>query len=157
GFAESVVGAFPMLNIKLVGIITTVAVAVLALVSAKAAIRAQYFIMFGIVLSLLSLYFGRPVEQSNIEMWGAVSSASSGLWAVSAVRYPAATGIMAGVPMSGELECPSKSIPNGTFAASGVAKLIYMSLVAVPATRADALTLIENPLLMRDIAYWRDA
>src|SRR5699024_12071093 len=68
GFAESVVGAFPMLNITLVGIITTVAVAVLALVSAKAAIRAQYFIMFGIILSLLSLYFGSPVEQSNIEM-----------------------------------------------------------------------------------------
>src|SRR5699024_12792611 len=60
--------SFPMLNITLVGIITTVAVAVLALVSAKAAIRAQYFIMFGIVLSLLSLYFGSPVEQSNIEM-----------------------------------------------------------------------------------------
>ena len=157
GFAESVVGAFPMLNIKLVGIITTVAVAVLALVSAKAAIRAQYFIMFGIVLSLLSLYFGSPVEQSNIEMWGAVSSESTGFWAVFAVFFPAATGIMAGVNMSGDLENPSKSIPNGTFAAIGVAYLIYMSLVVVLANRADALTLIENPLLMRDIAYWGDA
>src|SRR5699024_11698513 len=29
--------------------------------------------------------------------------------------------------------------------------------VVVLANRADALTLIENPLLMRDIAYWGDA
>jgi len=52
GFAESIVSVFPMLNFKAVGIITTIGVAALALVSAKAAIRAQYFIMFGIVLSL---------------------------------------------------------------------------------------------------------
>lgn len=157
GFAESLVGTFPMLNIKLVGIITTIAVAVLALVSAKAAIRAQYFIMFGIVLSLISLYFGSPVEQSNIEMWGAVSTESENFWTVFAVFFPAATGIMAGVNMSGDLKDSAKSIPNGTFAALGVAYLIYMSLVVVLANRADALTLIENPLIMRDIAFWGDA
>ena len=157
GFAESVVGVFPALNIKLVGIITTIGVAILALVSAKAAIRAQYFIMFGIFLSLLSLVFGSPIEQSNIEMWGAADRHSEGFWVVFAVFFPAVTGIMAGVNMSGDLENPSRSIPRGTFAAIGVGYVIYMALPIILANRADALTLIEDPLIMRKMSYWGDA
>lgn len=157
GFAESVVDTFPMLNFKLVGIITTIAVAVLALVSAKAAIRAQYFIMFGIVLSLVSLAFGSPIEQSNIEMWGAANRNSESFWVVFAVFFPAATGIMAGVNLSGDLENPSESIPKGTFWAIGVAYIIYMGLPILLANRADALTLIDNPMIMREMSYWGDA
>jgi len=157
GFAESVVEVFPMLDQRAVGIITTVAVAVLALISAKAAIRAQYFIMFGIGLSLLSLLFGSPIEQSNIEMWGAADRHSEPFWTVFAVFFPAVTGIMAGVNMSGDLENPGKSIPNGTFAAIGVGYVIYMALPIILANRADAITLIEDPLIMRKMAFWGDA
>ncbi|MDZ7694286.1 MAG: hypothetical protein U5K69_24725 [Balneolaceae bacterium] len=157
GFAESVVSVFPSLNFKTVGLVTTVGVAALALVSAKAAIRAQYFIMFGIGLSLLSLFFGSPIEQSSIEMWGAADRNSEGFWVVFAVFFPAVTGIMAGVNMSGDLENPAKSIPKGTFAAIGVGYLIYMTLPIILANRADALTLIEDPMIMRRIAYWGDA
>ena len=146
-----------MLNFKAVGIITTICVAALALVSAKAAIRAQYFIMFGIALSLLSLFFGSPVEESNVEMWGAADRHSEGFWIVFAVFFPAVTGIMAGVNMSGDLKNPSKSIPNGTFAAIGVGYVIYMVLPILLATRADAITLIEDPLIMRRMAWWGDA
>ncbi|MGD8426309.1 MAG: Na-K-Cl cotransporter [Balneolaceae bacterium] len=157
GFAESVVDVFPSLSFKIVGIVTTIAVAILALVSAKAAIRAQYFIMFGIVLSLLSLLFGSPVEQSQIEMWGAAQRHSEGFWTVFAVFFPAVTGIMAGVNMSGDLKDPGKSIPKGTFWAIGVGYVIYMGLPILLANRADALTLIEDPFIMRKIAYWGDA
>ncbi|MDZ7720078.1 MAG: Na-K-Cl cotransporter [Balneolaceae bacterium] len=157
GFAESVVGVFPSLDMQVVGIITTVGVAALALISAKVAIRAQYFIMFGIVLSLLSLAFGSPIEQSNIEMWGASNQNSEGFWVVFAVFFPAVTGIMAGVNMSGDLENPAKSIPRGTFYAIGVGYLVYMALPIILANRADALTLIEDPLIMRRMSYWGDA
>lgn len=157
GFAESVVDAFPMLSFKIVGIVTTIAVAILALVSAKATIRAQYFIMFGIVLSLLSLLFGSPVEQSHIEMWGAAQRHSEGFWTVFAVFFPAVTGIMAGVNMSGDLKDPGTSIPKGTFWAIGVGYVIYMGLPIILANRADALTLIDDPLIMRKISYWGDA
>lgn len=157
GFAESIVSVFPNLNFKWVGIVTTIAVAALALISAKAAIRAQYFIMFGIGLSLLSLIFGSPIEESSIEMWGAADRNSESFWVVFAVFFPAVTGIMAGVNMSGDLKEPSKSIPKGTFYAIGVGYVIYMLLPILLANRADAVTLIEDPLIMRKISYWGDA
>src|SRR6056297_114956 len=157
GFAESLVAVFPQLDFKTVGLVTTVGVAALALISAKAAIKAQYFIMFGIALSLLSLLFGSPVEESSIEMWGASDRNSEGFWVVFAVFFPAVTGIMAGVNMSGDLKDPAKSIPKGTFYAIGVGYLIYMLLPIILANRADSLTLIDDPLIMRKIAYWGDA
>jgi solute carrier family 12 sodium/potassium/chloride transporter 2 len=157
GFAESVVQAFPFINEKAVGLITTIAVAALALISARAAIRAQYFIMFAIVLSLLSLLFGAPLEPTEIELWGAADRHSEPFWVVFAVFFPAVTGIMAGVNMSGDLENPGRSIPRGTFAAVGVGYVIYMGLPIILAMRADALTLIEDPLIMRKMALWGDA
>ena len=157
GFAESVGRAFPALDEKLVGVVTTILVAVLALVSAKTAIRAQYFIMAAIALSLLSLVFGSPIEETHIELWGASDRNSEPFWTVFAVFFPAVTGIMAGVNLSGDLRDPNRSIPRGTFAAVGVGYLIYMALPILLATRADALTLIEDPLIMRKMAFWGDA
>jgi hypothetical protein len=64
---------------------------------------------------------------------------------------------MAGVNMSGDLKDPARSIPKGTFAAVGVGYLIYMTLPIILANRADAVTLIEDPMIMRRISYWGDA
>lgn len=155
GFAESVVSSFGNLNQLYVALITTVAVAILALTSAKLAIKAQYFIMVAIVLSLLALIFGKPVEPTQIEMWG--SSSGEPFWVVFAVFFPAVTGIMAGVNMSGDLKDPIRSIPTGTLAAVGTGYAVYMLLPILLASRASAATLIDNPLIMQQMAVWGPA
>ncbi|MDJ0553337.1 MAG: amino acid permease [Microcoleaceae cyanobacterium MO_207.B10] len=157
GFAESLVDAFGGLNQLYVALITTIAVAVLAITSAEIAIKAQYFIMAAIALSLISFAFGHPLETTSIEMWGASDGLSEQFWTVFAVFFPAVTGIMAGVSMSGDLKDPSRSIPKGTLAAVATGYVIYMALPIVLAMRADATTLIEVPLVMKEMAFWGPA
>ena len=157
GFAESVVEAFDGLNQLYVALAVTVAVAVLALTSASLAIRAQYFIMAAIVVSLFSFFFGHSIEPTQVELWGASERVSEPFWTVFAVFFPAVTGIMAGVNMSGDLRDPVRSIPSGTLAAVGTGYLIYMVLPIFLAMRADATTLIAEPLIMQEIALWGPA
>ena len=158
GFAESLTAAFPGLNARIVGIVTTLAVAALAIISARAAIRAQYAIMAVIALSLLSLLFGSGLEGSSPQGLGPSALAErESFWVVFAVFFPAVTGIMAGVNMSGDLEDPSRAIPTGTFAAVGVGYVIYMTLPVILALRVDTESLVSDPLVMRRISLWGDA
>ena len=152
GFAESVVQIFPMLNLTWVAVIVTILVTMLALQSAEVAIKAQYFIMAAIVLSLICLAFGQSVEPMTtapLEEPGSV-----GFWAVLAVFFPAVTGIMSGVNMSGDLKNPAQAIPLGTLAAIGVGYAIYMLIPLVLVFRADPTSLVSDPLIMRRIAIW---
>lgn len=157
GFAESVKSAFPNfpITITVLALITTIIVTALALKSADIAIKAQYVIMAAIVLSLVSLVFGSSVNPADIPATENTDSAS--FWAVLAVFFPAVTGIMSGVNMSGDLKDPKKSIPMGTLAAVGVGYVIYMAIPLLLSNRADSASLIADPLIMRRIAFWGDA
>jgi len=157
GFAESLAEVLPNVDQKMAGMITVIGVAALALTSTKAAIRAQYVIMIGIAISLISLAFGSPLE--GVERGISLDPPKDAVpfWAVFAVFFPAVTGIMAGVGMSGDLNNAKKSIPKGTFMAIGVGYLIYMVLPILLSYRADAATLIEDPMIMRRISFWGDA
>jgi amino acid transporter len=156
GFAESVVEVFPGLqNYQLyIALVITTGVGILALTSAQIAIKAQFFIMAAIALSLLSFFLGHSVEETHIEMW---RSTDRSFWEIFAVFFPAVTGIMAGVNMSGDLKEPTKSLPIGTLAAVGTGYIIYMILPILLAMRANAETLIAQPFIMRQMAFWSPA
>ncbi|NNF03782.1 MAG: amino acid permease, partial [Rhodothermales bacterium] len=114
----------------------------------------QYVIMAAIGLSLLSLLLGSgvpPDPPSSAEV------TRESFWVVFAVFFPAVTGIMAGVNMSGDLREPGKSIPRGTLAAIGVGYLIYMAIPLLLASRVTPEQMIRDPLIMRRISLVGDA
>ena len=155
GFAESITEVLPQLNEKVIGIFVTIAVGLLALFSTQATIKTQYFILAAIAISLLSLALGKPLEDPTTEII-TPPDLREGFWAVFAVFFPAVTGIMAGVNLSGDLRNPARSIPKGTFYAVGVGFIVYMTLPVILALRVDAATLISDPLVMRRISLWGD-
>ncbi|WP_017326444.1 amino acid permease [Synechococcus sp. PCC 7336] len=158
GFAESVTLSFGNLNLTLVALVTTLAVAVLALTSAEAAIKAQYAIMAAIALSLILLVFGHPLDPTETTSAVAVGvTETTSFWRVFAVFFPAVTGIMAGINLSGDLKDPSRAIPLGTLAAVATGYVIYLIVPIVLAARVDTATLIADSLVMRRIAAWGPA
>ena len=158
GFAESVVTTFPQLSQLYVALIITILVGILAITSASVAIKAQYFIMAAIALSLLSLIFGGSLPNVEPQMLSVPESPDiAPFWTVFAVFFPAVTGIMAGVNMSGDLKDPIKSIPLGTLAAVITGYIIYMILPLILAWRVDSANLIADPLVMKRISFWGDA
>ncbi len=164
GFREGWLGIFPEHNAFLVDIIVFLSLFSIAYISANLAIKTQYIIMGVIVLSLISIvmaaYNGSmfvPVEEAVKfgTYKGSVENAFSGstFWIVFAVFFPAATGIMAGANMSGELKDPKKSIPVGTLWAIAVSFVIYMILAFWIARSATEEELISNYYVIVDKAY----
>lgn len=153
GFSESLQMMFPDLPIVPVSAVTLLFLTGLALVSADLALKAQ-FVIFGIILlSLISFFIGggepAPVDPSKI------LGKEVGFWTVFAVFFPAVTGILTGVSMSGDLKSPEKSLPYGTLAAVIVGYIVYISIPTILAYNPSATQeqLLYNPMVMTDLAW----
>jgi len=165
GFREGWLGIFPDHNAFLVDIIVFGVLFTIAYISANLAIKTQFIIMGIIILSIVSIviaaYEGSMgIPTSEALHWGSFKGSiennfsGSNFWVVFAVFFPAATGIMAGANMSGELKNPKQSIPTGTLWAIGVSFIIYMLLAFWISRSATEHELINNYYIMVEKAYF---
>jgi amino acid transporter len=165
GFREGWLSIFPNANAFIVDIVVFVILYGIAYRSAELAIKTQFMIMAIIGLSLLSIvfasYFGSmQLATEDAVRWGTFRGSpengfsGSNFWVVFAVFFPAATGIMAGANMSGELQNPRQSIPKGTLWAIGVSFVIYMLLAYWIARSASEQELISNYNIMIERSFW---
>jgi len=148
GFSEAWISLFPEHSYILVSVILWFVLSIISYIGAHWAIRVQYLIMAAIALALASFFFGPYEAPSAPVLWSNAPRIS--FWAAFAIFFPAVTGIMSGVSMSGDLKDPRKAIPLGTMLAIGVGFVIYIAGAFAYAYKSDAVTLIENSAVMVD-------
>jgi amino acid transporter len=152
GFAESLQFVWPDAPVQPIAAITVLAVSLISGRSANLALRLQIPILILLVLAIASLFTGVVGEPGfKAGLWQGVENAP-GFWVVFAVFFPAVTGIMAGVSLSGDLKNPTRSIPRGTLAAVLVGFIVYLTVPVVLALGADSATLVGDPLVWMTIS-----
>ena len=157
-FAESWVRIFANHSMWLVAIVSFAAVFAIAYVSAQFAARTQFFIMAIVAFSLFSVLLasfpinGRPGLTETPVLFGAYSQAS--FWQTFAIFFPAVTGIMVGISMSGSLKKPRRDIPIGTMSAIGLTLLVYLALAYWLSRVATPEELVQNSTIMVDKAFY---
>ncbi len=172
GFREGWLWIFPDHSPILIDLATFVIIAAIAGLSADLAFKIQYLIMVVIVLSIISIVGGvinSPVDFNEFTWFGSyagepVFDSQSGsltgfkkanFWIVFAVFFPAVTGIMAGVNMSGELKNPRINIPKGTLIAVILTGVIYVGLIFIAAILATPEELVSSYTIFIDRALWK--
>lgn len=150
GFAEALTALVPGWSSQLVALVTMVILAALGLVGASAMVKIQYAILAAILASFVSIAAGFT---PSVAVLGPAYLEGLDFWSVFAVFFPAVTGILAGVSMSGDLRDPARSIPRGTLLAVGAGFIVYL---LVPAMLAFTVPREELYLAtaLRDAARW---
>ena len=157
-FGEGWLRIFPTHSYFLVCIVAFLLVFIIAYISTSFAFRIQFIILAIVGFSLFSVVLGSfPIaDQAGLTetpvLWG--DFALWDFWATFAIFFPAVTGIMAGISMSGSLAKPRESLPLGTLAAIGVGLVIYLALAYWLSLAATPTELVTTETILVDKALW---
>ncbi len=150
GFTEAACSTFPFLQpyFIVLAFVILVALCFITVKGADWSIKTQYVIMIILGLSIAAFLIGAALKFDFATFTinkGFFEKSEFSFWALFAIYFPAATGIMAGVNMSGDLKNPARSIPLGTLLAIGVALLVYAGQILLCGGALNRSELIANP------------
>ena len=152
GLAESLRFVWPGIPVQPAAFIIILLVGALAFRGAQGALRLQVPILGLIVLSLVALAAGSLFHGQSGRILASASSGEFGFWTVFAVFFPAVTGIMAGLSLSGDLANPRRSIPQGTVLATLTGFSVYLLVPVLLCLGADPVDLRSDSLAWTRIA-----
>lgn len=165
GFRAGLQYVVPDAPALLIDVATFAAVFAIGYIGPSLAFRVQFLILAAIVASLGSIAAAAATGSMTepVVLFGNFPGAPENgfrgisFWGVFAVFFPAATGIMAGANLSGDLKDPRRSIPRGTMSALGVSLAIYLVLAYWLARSTSPDELVANYFVMIDKAAWAPA
>ncbi|MCP5469900.1 MAG: amino acid permease [Chlamydiales bacterium] len=153
GFAVSLQEFLPHLSITYLEIGTICFLTFISYVSTNLALQTQIFIFCALAVSLGAIFLG---DASNIPstLLPADSIPHMPFWLAFAMFFPAATGIEAGLSMSGDLQKPSRSIPLGTIGAIVVAYILYINFAIFLHRNVSPAILVAHPFIVYNVTKY---
>ncbi|KAK2488810.1 hypothetical protein MC885_011502 [Smutsia gigantea] len=152
GFAETVVDLLkesdsmmvdPTNDIRIIGSITVVILLGISVAGMEWEAKAQVILLIILLIAIANFFIGTVIPsnyekkskgffnyQASIfaENFGPSFTKGEGFFSVFAIFFPAATGILAGANISGDLEDPQDAIPRGTMLAIFITTVAYLGV-----------------------------
>ena len=157
-FGEGWMRIFPTHPYVVVCIVAFILVFGIAYISTSFAFRIQFLVLAIVGFSLVSLFLGSFAIGDRVGLveapvfWG--DFAKWDFWQTFAIFFPAVTGIMAGISMSGSLAKPRRSLPLGTMGGIAAGLVVYVALAYWLARAVAPADLLANETVMVDKAFW---
>ncbi|XP_038640287.1 solute carrier family 12 member 1 isoform X1 [Scyliorhinus canicula] len=152
GFSETLVDILkdnnalmvdPISDIRIVGCITVVLLLGITVAGMEWETKAQVVLLIILLIGIVNFFIGSVIPstidkrskgffnyQANLfaENFGPSFRDGEGFFSVFAIFFPAATGILAGANISGDLKDPQAAIPKGTMLAIFITTLTYIGV-----------------------------
>ncbi|MCB1152565.1 MAG: Na-K-Cl cotransporter [Deltaproteobacteria bacterium] len=154
GMAEALQFVAPDVPLQTSALLIVIVVSVLAFLGANLALKIQLPLMMLIGISLAALIIGAASGFTGSVFTTIPVSGEVSFWVGFAVFFPAVTGVMAGLGLSGDLRDPGKAIPVGSITAVITGFIIYLSVPFLLAMGASPEVLRTDPLAWTQIAVY---
>ena len=122
---------------------------------AQLALKTQIPVLVMVAVSIAALAMGALLNEP-VSLAPSVTPSESteavGFWVVFAIFFPAVTGVMAGLGLSGDLEDPRRSIPIGSIAATLTGLVVYLGVVWLLSAGATPEALTSDQMIWSRIA-----
>ncbi|XP_062268311.1 solute carrier family 12 member 2 [Platichthys flesus] len=150
GFAETVVellqGADALMmdeinDVRIIGTITVILLLGISVAGMEWEAKAQIFLLFVLITAIINYFIGTFIPVKAKESVGFFGYDSAIMWenmgpnfrdetffSVFSIFFPAATGILAGANISGDLSDPQLAIPRGTLLAILITGIVYLGV-----------------------------
>ncbi|KAM6246369.1 solute carrier family 12 member 1 isoform 2-T2 [Spheniscus humboldti] len=152
GFAETVVELLKESDtlmvdesndIRIIGTITVVCLLSISVAGMEWEAKAQVILLFVLLIAIANFFIGTVIPTNNekkargffnyqasifAENFGPDFRSGEGFFSVFAIFFPAATGILAGANISGDLKDPQSAIPRGTMLAILITTVAYIGV-----------------------------
>ncbi len=153
GLAESLRIVWPTIPLVPACVVVIVVVSMVSLYGAKFALKTQIPLLALVVISLAALAAGALLTTKPEAIPMVFEPAKEiGFWVGFAVFFPAVTGVMAGLSLSGDLKNPGRAIPLGAIAATVTGFIVYLLVPVLLTKAADPYQLQNDSLIWLKIA-----